>query len=390
MDQKFKHYRVTGAVRRELLKKYNNTCQSCGAASIPLQLAHIIPLTEGGSSEIDNLTVLCPNCHVILDSFQPRETEFNTFIYNLLNASPIYSDVKLEVPLRGGKRHYWADIMATRHVNRKKESILIEGKSRHFFRSNQLHSAIDQINQYRNIAGPDIAALAFPGRILDHDRSTLESEQIEVWDLDYIATSFATEISQSPHSGFKQLYSLAGGPEIIRPSENFLKRLASCKPGKSDWTIYQKLIKDIFELLFTPPLDPPIWESSDLMKVNRRDIIFPNYASEGFWKFLRDSYKADYIIVDPKNYKNKIKKPQVLQIANYLKPHGAGMFAIITSRKGGDAGCITTLREQWAAYRKLIIVLTDNDIEAMLIASSAHGEPEKVLGQVIQEFRLSM
>ena len=393
MDKKERRDQIPAAVRAELLNKYKNTCQSCGATDVPLTLAYLIPLAEGGSAETDNLTLLCPNCHAALDSFLPREMEFNAFLYDLLNASPSYSDVVRE-PLLGGpfdeKPMYRPDLLAKRHLNGKKALLLIESKGRAFFRRNQLHDAIAQINRYRSIASPDITALAFPGRILDHDRATLEAEQIEVWDLDYVATRFAPEISQSPHSGFKRLYSLVTGSEIVRPSDKLLKRLASCKPGKSDWSVYQKLIRDIFEFLFTPPLDPPIWESSDLSKVNRRDLIFPNYTSDGFWKFLRDSYSADYIVVDSKNYKHKIKKPQVLQIANYLKPHGAGMFAIITSRMGCDAGCMTTLRELWAADRKLIIVLTDNDIEVMLVASGSHGEPEKVIGQVIQEFRLSM
>jgi len=40
----------------------------------------------------------------------------------------------------------------------------------------------------------------------------------------------------------------------------------------------------------------------------------------------------------------------------------------------------------WPAPRSL----TDDDIEAMLVASRSHSEAEEVVGQVIQEFRLSM
>ena len=389
MDKNNKRYQLSASARADLFKKYKNTCQSCGASNVPLNIAHIIPLAKGGSIKPDNLTLLCPNCHEALDSFQPREMEFNAFLHDLLVESPNFFDINLE-PLIGKKQRYRPDILAKRDIKGKKLSILIEAKRQAFFRRNQLQDAIEQLNKYRSIISTDITALAFPGRILDSDRAVLKAEQIEVWDIDFIANEFANEISKSPHTGFRRLYSLVDGSGRIRPSDELLKRLFECKKGRDDWSIYQTLIRDIFEFLFTPPLDPPIWESSDLNKVNRRDLIFPNYSSDGFWKFLRENYKADYIIVDPKNYRNKIKKPQVLQIANYLKPHGAGMFAIITSRVGGDAGCITTLREQWAAYRKLIIILTDDDIEAMLVASASHSKPEDVIGQVIQEFRLSM
>lgn len=131
-------------------------------------------------------------------------------------------------------------------------------------------------------------------------------------------------------------------------------------------------------------------ENSDYLKTNRRDFILSNYAKDGFWEFLRSNYKADYIVVDAKNYSNKIKKDEVLQIANYLKPHGAGMFGMIFTRKGGDSrGCETTLREQWILHGKLILVLDDEDVENMLVASST-GTTTDIIGQKIEKFRLSM
>lgn len=372
-----------------LLKKHGHVCQSCGITNVPLELAHIIQVGEDESQEIDDFAILCPNCHRIFNSFRPREIEFNIFLRDILTASPDYSNVVLEQAL-GGQLHERADLTAIHISGGFKRTLLIESKSRSFFRHNQIDSAISQINHYRNIASFDIVALAFPGRISKDDRAALEKAKIEIWDLDYVAKTFSDEIKKLPLSGFKQLYFLDADSAAVKSSTILINRLTDCMPGRGDWVEYQKVIRDVFEFLFTPPLGAPIWESSDHSKANRRDIIFPNYSAEGFWKFLRESYSADFIIVDPKNYKHKIKKAQVLQIANYLKPHGTGMFAIIACRKGGDAGCVTTLREQWAAYRKLIILLTDDDIEAMLLASGARGDPESVIGQVIQEFRLSM
>ena len=53
--------------------------------------------------------------------------------------------------------------------------------------------------------------------------------------------------------------------------------------------------------------------------VNRRDFIIPNYSEEGFLRYLRSRYSADYIVVDAKNYTHKITRKDALQIANYLK-----------------------------------------------------------------------
>lgn len=118
--------------------------------------------------------------------------------------------------------------------------------------------------------------------------------------------------------------------------------------------------------------------------------MLPNYSYQGFWRFVREKYHADYVVVDAKNYKNPISKGQVLQIANYLKIRGAGMFAIIITRSGADNGAQLTVREQWMANQKMIVVLNDADIEAMLLAKSAGGDPSKVIGQAIEQLRLSM
>lgn len=377
-------------MRKRLLDKYDNTCQSCGAMGVPLELAHITPIREGGSQESENFTILCANCHRMLDTFRPREIEFNVFLRDIMGAHPDFSGIALEQPL-GDTMRARADLIATRIWGGKSQSILIESKSRSFLRHRQIEDAISQIKHYLSLQNFDAAALAFPGRISKDDRAKIEKESIEIWDLDYVAHTFSREIRNLAASGFTQLYAIAPDTDhLASPAESLLARLAACEPGRDAWVEYQKLIRDIFEFLFTPPLGQSIWESADHSGANRRDVIFPNYTSEGFWKFLRESYNADFIIIDPKNYKNKVTKAQILQIANYLKPHGAGMFAIIACRNGGDTGSITTLREQWAAYRKLIILLTDDDIEAMLLASSSHGNPEEVIGQVIQEFRLSM
>jgi hypothetical protein len=174
------------------------------------------------------------------------------------------------------------------------------------------------------------------------------------------------------------------------PEQEFIASLKACKKGKESWSEYQKLVGQILEHLFCPPLETPISELADHEGINRRDWIIPNYADQGFWNFVREKYRADYIVVDAKNYKAAISKNQVLQLANYLKIHGAGMFAMIVTRIGANNGALLTIREQWMANKKMILVVNDEDIEAMLLAKLAGGNPEKIIGQAIERLRLSM
>jgi hypothetical protein len=160
--------------------------------------------------------------------------------------------------------------------------------------------------------------------------------------------------------------------------------------GKEHWPIFQKLVGRLLSKLFSPPLQAPISESSDWSGVNRRDFVLANFAESGFWYHMRQRYNADYIVVDAKNYKGFVKKRDILQVSHYLKPHGAGLFGLIFSRNGCDNSGVITAREQWLQYNKMVIVLNDENIEAMIRAKSAGGDPSIVLSGKIQEFRLAI
>ena len=123
---------------------------------------------------------------------------------------------------------------------------------------------------------------------------------------------------------------------------------------------------------------------------NRRDFVFPNYCEQGFWAHLRSRYAADYIVVDAKNSSQRITKRDVLQVSNYLKEHGTGLFGIIVARIGVTDSAYYTLREVWAIEKKMIIILRDNDLEQMLLERLAGGAPETIIRQKIEDFRLSI
>jgi hypothetical protein len=395
-NKKFKNNsrnsRISASLRQKLLEKYSYACAACGVNNekVPLELAHLIPLSQGGVTSEENLTLLCPNCHRSFDR-QPMEIEFVNFLFDILARHPSYSNVMQGV-LLGRETRYRADIIVQRRSRGKNEPLLIECKTASIVTSTRIHNVIAQLKAYRNVSGNNQVVLAIPATLRDNDLSALHNENIEVWDLRYLGEHFSEEIHDAPFSYYKVLL-LAQLNRPAKPSieQKLLENLAACQPGKADWYVYQSLIGDILECLFTPPLGKPIPELSDKAKANRRDYIMPNYTDKGFWAFMREKYQADYVVVDAKNYTRKVKKSEVLQIANYLKPHGAGLFGIIISRKGGDeSGCEHTLREQWMVHRKLILVLDDDDIKEMLIAKSDGRIPEEIVGQKIEHFRLSM
>jgi hypothetical protein len=353
-------------------------------------MAHIVPVAIGGETSEENLTILCPNCHRLLDR-QPREYEFVGFLTELLQHHPQYNEVMRE-PLLGSQTRYRADLIVHRQISQTAEALLIECKTYTALTSTHIHKVIDQLKRYRDAYGDCKMVLAIPATLRDRDMSALNASQIEAWDITFLAQEFAEQIKESQPSYYKTLLHA----KITRSSkptreQELITGLSTCNPGKADWNIYQRLVGDILESLFCPPLGKPIPELSDKVNTNRRDFIMPNYTDKGFWAFIREKYAADYVVIDAKNYTRKIKKSEVLQIANYLKPHGAGLFGLIISRVGGDtSGCEHTLREQWLVHSKLILVLDDEDVKEMLIAKSDGRTPEEILGQKIERFRLSM
>ena len=80
----------------------------------------------------------------------------------------------------------------------------------------------------------------------------------------------------------------------------------------------------------------------------------------------------------------------MLQIANYLKQKGTGLFGLIIARKGTNNSSENTLRDVWIHDQKMIIVLNDVDVEQMILDKKNGEDPAKLILKKIEDFRLSI
>jgi len=69
----------------EILDIFDNECEVCGFDFKPtLVVHHKIPISEGGSNDIDNLSSLCPTCHKLVHYIMRTEMgerkKFNSWI----------------------------------------------------------------------------------------------------------------------------------------------------------------------------------------------------------------------------------------------------------------------------------------------------------------------
>ena len=367
-----------------------NKCSICDEDNVMLQLDHIKPLSQGGKDNLKNLRLVCPSCHVnIHKKRELREFEFVNYLSHLLERNRKFRNVRTEAKI-GGKGQFEADLVVEEKVHDQWQTIFFECKAGSSFTQYRLYNISTQIASYRKYIGRARVAFAFPGKLSFVARSILEAQDIEIWDSSYISNTFRREIPQVKHPILQPMLMAIKPSSAKSPEERLIEELKLCKPGREEWGKYHKLMGSVIERLFCPPLTTPIVELSDAPKVNRRDFILPNYAEDGFWAFIRSRYSADYITIDAKNHSGEVTKDQVLQITNYLKQHGVGLFGLIICRRGGDRSCIHTLREVWAIHKKLILVLTDDDIEQMLLAKSSGAEPEEIIRKKIEDFRLAL
>lgn len=206
---------------------------------------------------------------------------------------------------------------------------------------------------------------------------------------------------------------------LLTKEQVLIQELKSIKAGKDDWEGYEKVTHKILSHLFTKKeneqeedklnkeyeienidqtdshyLSGYISEDGKFLEqsatenyFNIRDIIMPNYATKGFWKYIRERYDGDLIVVDCKNYTKPIKKNQITSVANYLTRKGCGLFAIICTRDEIHASATNALKNQWIHDDKMIVCLTDQDLIQMLNDKERGADPTIRIQTRIFDFR---
>ena len=226
----------------------------------------------------------------------------------------------------------------------------------------------------------------FPGVLSPPKTAYFEGEGVDVWDGRHLQR-LARELDV-PAPDFVAVLDGEERIEDREPAQELLRRISLIRPGRDDWPQYESFCEAALNFLFCPPLKPAIVQSRDGNRANRRDFILPNYAQDGFWRFLRDQYRADFLVAEVKNIKSTAGKLEVLQLANYLTRHGTGLVGILMTRGALDTTARWISREQWVLHDKLIIGLADEDVRQMLLSRQAGSDPSELIQQRIEDFRL--
>lgn len=71
--------KISNKIKPEVLTKCNDVCVSCGSDN-DLQIDHIIPLSIGGTDDIDNLQILCGLCNRKKGGYKKPRMVFNELL----------------------------------------------------------------------------------------------------------------------------------------------------------------------------------------------------------------------------------------------------------------------------------------------------------------------
>ena len=180
-------------------------------------------------------------------------------------------------------------------------------------------------------------------------------------------------------------------------TEGLIQKLRKTPAGDSK--PFEDLTEEIFKFLFCegiPPEEslniPQVQFSSD-QGYTKRDLVFENRASEGFWGEGKKEYNANGIIVDAKNYQDEISGDTVRGFASkYIKPYGLGRLGFVVARqippdikapvsqKNRPSGAVKAQKDQLRdSPHSVIIILDEADLIEMLRMKTMSINPTELL-----------
>lgn len=96
---------IPKAIKEEVYRRSGGTCEICGKPISRFQYSidHIIPLSRGGTNNIDNLRAVHPSCNKLKGNF--TDTEMKKVVTN------VYENISSEIPSQSSPRISSADLV---------------------------------------------------------------------------------------------------------------------------------------------------------------------------------------------------------------------------------------------------------------------------------------
>lgn len=171
-------------------------------------------------------------------------------------------------------------------------------------------------------------------------------------------------------------------PESV--ADSYIAQLKALETGGAAFKKYEELCVSILKYILGEYLT--LWEQQKTTEENlyRFDMCckIKNGVTQDFFDTICKYFSTKYIVFEFKNYEKPITQREIYTTEKYLYEKALRKVAIIISRKGADKNAKMAARGSLRESGKLIICLSDEDLEAML---QIKKDGEKTTGGYLED-----
>lgn len=170
------------------------------------------------------------------------------------------------------------------------------------------------------------------------------------------------------------------------------ERLRKIKPGKEEASIYEDVCVDIVKFLFSEHMEffeAQKKSNSDLYRFDFCGKIKYGCESE-FFETIQRFFNTKYVIFEFKNYTEEITQKEIYTTEKYLYEKALRKVAIIISRKGCDENAKKAARGSLRELGKLIVCLSDEDINKLIDMKNSNINPTNYLEILLDDMLLDL
>ena len=170
------------------------------------------------------------------------------------------------------------------------------------------------------------------------------------------------------------------------------ERLRIINPGKEEATKYEEVCVDIIKFLFSEHIQfykEQKKSNADLYRFDFCGKIKHGNISE-FFETIQRFFNTKYIIFEFKNYKEEITQKEIYTTEKYLYEKALRKVAIIISRKGSDESAKKAARGSLRELGKLIVCLSDEDINKLIDMKINKEDPADYLEALLDDMLMDL
>jgi DNA-binding NarL/FixJ family response regulator len=167
-------------------------------------------------------------------------------------------------------------------------------------------------------------------------------------------------------------------------AQGYEERLRTIPAGQPQARLYEQQMAEILAFLLSPYLTDARAQRHTANGTQIRDLIFSNSGGHLLWDMVRQQHSAAQIVFELKNV-DTLANEHVWQLSRYLKDPLGNLGLLVTRFAPSQAVCRQTI-VTYQQEKKLILVLSDENIFAMLHSKAEGADPSDLLKKKYLDF----